>query len=163
MMATDLGSFASGEDFLTRILQFLSDASNETLGACFVGLAIVTILVLGRVGAVLIGVVAGVVLHATWKRGYANNGDGDWQAKRARRPDSGIDVARRVLDWQAHRKDASKELERYAKDPKGGSPSIEKLDFSALPPKTRSALSNLTDAVIRDYVRLVYLRVRSGC
>lgn len=145
---------------MTRILQFLADASNETLGACFVGLAIVTILVLGRVGSVLIGLVAGVVLHATWKRGRSNNGEEDWQAKRARRPDSGIDVARRVLDWQASKRDASKELEGQVKDSKGGS---ERPDFSALPPKTRLALSSLTDAVVRDYVRLVSVCISTEC
>ena len=45
-----------------RALEFLSNASNETLGACIVGLAAVTWLVLERVGLVLIGERVGLVL-----------------------------------------------------------------------------------------------------
>src|SRR3954451_11700486 len=42
-------------------LRFFATASNETLGACVVGLCASTYLVLGRVGLVLIGAVGGVV------------------------------------------------------------------------------------------------------
>src|SRR5690242_15354889 len=44
-------------------LRFFANASNETLGACVVGLCASTYLVLGRFGLVLIGAVGGVVLH----------------------------------------------------------------------------------------------------
>lgn len=57
-------------------LSFLSNASNETLGACAIGLCATTYLALGRVGLVLIGTVAGVVLHATWE-GSHDGGDGN--------------------------------------------------------------------------------------
>ncbi|RMZ75021.1 hypothetical protein DV737_g5525, partial [Chaetothyriales sp. CBS 132003] len=49
------------------LLRFLSHASNEALGACVVGLAASTYLVLGRIGLVLIGAVGGVTLHARWE------------------------------------------------------------------------------------------------
>ena len=59
-----------------RTLHFLATASNETLGACLVGLSAGTYLILGRVGLVLIGVVGGVVLHATFE-GNPQSGGGD--------------------------------------------------------------------------------------
>src|SRR5277367_4066951 len=52
-------------DLTNATLNFLSTASNETLGAFVVGLAASTYLVLGRLGLVLIGAVGGVILHAT--------------------------------------------------------------------------------------------------
>ena len=63
---TQRGDSRKAQDLTSYALNFLSNASNETLGACFVGLGATTYLVLGRIGLVLIGVVGGVVLHATW-------------------------------------------------------------------------------------------------
>ncbi|KAK1047287.1 hypothetical protein LTR33_014987, partial [Friedmanniomyces endolithicus] len=79
-----------------RALHFLSHASNETLGACLVGLSATTYLVLGRVGLVIIGVAGGVVLHATWEG--VRNGDRAGETEEAwqeRRRGAGMDVARR--------------------------------------------------------------------
>jgi hypothetical protein len=51
----------------TRVLDFLSTATTETIGGIAVGLAACTYLVLGRAGLVLIGALGGVVLHAAWE------------------------------------------------------------------------------------------------
>src|SRR6266480_6019842 len=48
--------------FADRAIDFLSSASNETLGACLVGLGATTYFILGRVGLVVIGVAGGIVL-----------------------------------------------------------------------------------------------------
>src|SRR3954465_12029218 len=55
------------EDVTTRILQFLSTASNETFSGIALGLGLSTYVLLGRLGLVLLGALGGVVLHATWE------------------------------------------------------------------------------------------------
>lgn len=138
-----------------KALEFLSNATNEQLGACLAGLGATTYFIFGRVGLVLIGIVGGVVLHATWE---SNNGDGAYGEARlkelARRKEVGIDVARRVLDWRDSRRlpETSSDDER---DPLGiGISSQNKVaDFSAFRSETAAALNEFTDAVIRDYVK----------
>lgn len=139
-----------------RTLHFLATASNETLGACLVGLGAGTYLILGRVGLVLIGVVGGVVLHATWE-GNSNNGDNSGgKSADTRRRELGADVAHRVLDWRDNRTTEKGALEDdislrlYSGKP---------LDFSEFKPETAAALTELTDAVIRDYVKYVLCAV----
>ena len=136
-----------------RALHFLATASNETLGACLVGLSATTYLVLGRVGLVLIGVVAGVVLHATWEGNTNNNGDDRARGQEVRRRETGLDVAHRVLDWRTTVTqskegglygDSSMDVKLY---------SGKTLDYAEFRPETASALNELTNAVIRDYVK----------
>lgn len=138
-----------------RVLHFLSTATNETLGACLVGLGAGTYLILGRVGLILIGVVGGVVLHATWEgHAHANRGDGKGQALESRRREAGIDVAHRILDWrekEAKGKDA--QPDEADTDLSVKLYSGQKVDFSDFRPETAAALTELTEAVIRDYVK----------
>ena len=143
------------QDTVGHVLQFLADTSNEALGAIFVGLALFTILVLGRAGAVLIGLVAGFVLHAVWRGSRSSGGDGDALAKFAGRREPGIEVAKRVLDWNAQKKVAGEDAELQEKSSYLVSSTSEKPNFSTLPPRIAAALSSLTDAIIRDYVRFV--------
>jgi hypothetical protein len=136
-----------------QALHFLSNASNETIGACLVGLGATTYLVLGRVGLVLMGVVGGVVLHATWE-GSIGAASGVAEAKAAeekRRREVAIDVVKRALTWQSN-----KRAEQNGVAPER----IEfvesrNLNYNAYPPETAAALTELTDAIIRDYVRYV--------
>ena len=137
--------------FTTGILDFLSTASNETLCACIAGSGALTYLFLGRVGLVLIGIIGGVVLHATWE------GDGTDEQQKARdlgrRKEVGLDIVQRLLDWQD--KTNSPQHDRNA-----GIDGVEvmlslrnELDFEGFRPATASALTSLVDAVIRDYVK----------
>jgi hypothetical protein len=135
-------------------LNFLSNASNETLGACAIGLCASTYLVLGRVGLVLIGAVGGIVLHATWE---GSNGDGHdrdttFNNTARRRKELGIEVARRVLDWKDRRNGALAEAE-VADEKIEASVATKALDYSDFQPATGEALTILTDAIIRDYVK----------
>ena len=138
---------AKAHDFTSRILEFLSNASNETLGACIVALGATTWLVLGRVGLVIIGVVGGVVLHATWEGTIQGNGTEDIKATDARkRRVKGLEIVGRVLDWREKTKGDT--------DSDGFESSAQRTsDFSDFQPETGAALTALTDAVIRDYVR----------
>ena len=142
-------------DLTTRALEFLSNASNETLGACLVGLGAVTWLVLGRVGLVLIGIVGGVVLHATWEGDIGSNGDDEARALEARkRREKGLDIAARVLEWK-ERREGSPELDS-ARDAPVAVPLEKNLDFAGFPSDTKNALTSLVDSVIRDYVKWWY-------
>ena len=137
---------AKARDMTTRILDFLSNASNETLGACIVALGATTWLVLGRVGLVIIGLVGGVVLHATWEGSGESSANDEAGASEARkRREKGLDIVGRVLDWR-ERTRGQKEPENYVQQSKT-------LDFSEFLPDTAAALTGLTDAVIRDYVK----------
>jgi hypothetical protein len=146
--AIDVRAFADGA------LHFLATASNETLGACLVGLGAGTYLVLGRVGLLLIGVVGGVVLHATWER-HAHGDAVDIGAQQeTRRREVGVHVARRVLDWRDEKAQKQKD-----EDGEGDMDVLlysgKQLDYSEFRPETAAALTELTDAVVRDYVKYV--------
>lgn len=143
-----------------RALHFLATATNETLVACFVGLGAGTYLFLGRVGLVLIGVAGGVVLHATWE-GQSQSGDSDaLQGTKtdARRRELGVHVAARILDWRDSRaKDkAQPDVDNGMSDMSLKLYSGKTLDYSEFKPETAAALTELTDAVIRDYVKYVF-------
>ncbi len=138
---------AKAHDLTSRILEFLSNASNETLGACIIALGATTWLVLGRVGLVIIGVVGGVVLHATWEGTVQGNATDDIKATEAgKRREKGLEIVGRVLDWREKTKGGT-ESDHV------GSSGQRALDFSDFQPETGAALTTLTDAVIRDYVR----------
>jgi hypothetical protein len=138
-----------------RTLHFLATASNETLGACLAGLGAGTYLILGRVGLVLIGVAGGVVLHATWEGHNGDNKETDGRSAEARRRELGADIAHRVLDWRS-----TSTRGRDGSDDDGSDLNVQlysgkTLDYSDFKPETAAALTELTDAVIRDYVKYV--------
>ncbi|KAL9133073.1 MAG: hypothetical protein Q9175_005750 [Cornicularia normoerica] len=142
-------------DLTTRALEFLSNASNETLGGCVFGLGAATWLILGRVGLVLIGIVGGVVLHATWEGDIQNNENDEAKALEARkRREKGLDIAMRIMDWK-ERREGSHELDGV-RDMPIAPPSQKELDFASFPPETKDALTNLVDTIIRDYVKWWY-------
>ncbi|KIW05462.1 uncharacterized protein PV09_03351 [Verruconis gallopava] len=145
----------TAQQFRDQALQFLSTASNETLGACLVGLGATTYLVLGRVGLVLMGVVGGVVLHATWDGNTTRLGS--QAAEEKRRREIGLDVIHRVLSWRvsepqtADGEDGTRESVNRV-DIVGK----KRLDFSSFRPETANALNELSEAFTRDYIRWWY-------
>jgi hypothetical protein len=141
----------SSQDLVSHLLDFLSNASNEKLGACLVGLGATTYFVFGRIGLVLIGIVVGVALHATWEGNNGGSGDGTAKAREARRRrEVALDIVGRVLDWRDKKRDDS-DSATHEVELKAGA--IKPLDFSGFAPETAAALNGLTDAVIRDYVK----------
>lgn len=139
---------SAAHSITNQALQFLSTASNETIGACLVGLGATTYLVLGRVGLVLMGVVGGVVLHATWEGTDVGVAEAK-EAEDKRRREVGLDVVRRALTWQSKRSGKTE----YDSDDKVEVFTTKHLNFGAYPPETAEAMASLTDAVIRDYVK----------
>ncbi|KAK5117153.1 hypothetical protein LTR85_008921 [Meristemomyces frigidus] len=134
-----------------KALDFLSHASNETLGACLIGLSATTYMVLGRVGLVVIGVAGGVVLHATWEGIRSDLQDDDSRkAQQERRRETGVEVARRVLGLrttQTADEESVDGIKVYANP---------QLDFSSFGSETETALTTFTDAIIKDYVHYWY-------
>ncbi|KAE9980831.1 hypothetical protein BLS_008160 [Venturia inaequalis] len=146
---------ATAQNLTDQALQFLSTASNETLGACLVGIGATTYFVLGRVGLVLIGVVGGVVLHATWEGG-SSEGDAERNVEEKRRKEAGVEVVKRALEWR--RGKGGKDVDEEEKVAVVG----KKLGFEGFRPETEAALNELTEAVIRDYVKWWYSPVIPG-
>ncbi|KAF2213733.1 hypothetical protein CERZMDRAFT_83841 [Cercospora zeae-maydis SCOH1-5] len=140
------------QSFIDKGLHFLSTASNETLGACLVGLGATTYVVLGRVGLVIIGVAGGVVLHATWDGTRGDRGDETKRAEAERRREAGVDVIKRVLEWRT----SSREQSAQAEEDGSRVFASQALDYSSFGPEAAVALDAFTTAVIKDYVHYWY-------
>ncbi|KAL9038831.1 MAG: hypothetical protein Q9214_005126, partial [Letrouitia sp. 1 TL-2023] len=141
------------QELLSYILRFLSTANNETLAACLVALCATTYVVLGRVGLVLIGIIGGVVLHATWEENSQNHMGNEFKVRDVRRRETGLRIAERVLDW---RESKNTQVDLSVDDSKTRSPSQGSLNYSCFRPTTEAALTTLTDTVIQDYVKWWY-------
>lgn len=137
--------------WISYILRFLSDATNETLAVCFIGLGASTYIVFGRLGLVLIGVVGGVILHATWEDHSKNQGDEEVKVSDTKdRRERGLDIIQRILDGPGNSRAADSES-GLAQNQEETSLSSSEVDLSSL--ELAAALASLTDAVIRDYVK----------
>lgn len=137
-----------------RSFEFLSHASNETLGACVVGLGICTHFILGRVGLVVIGVVCGAFLHSTWENNGQIVGYEDKNAAELkRRRQAGIDVVSQLLEWRQTSATAVESDHEAGTRNVIEMPADRDLDFEGFQPDTRAALTGLTDAAVRDYVK----------
>ncbi len=142
------------QELINGVLRFLSTASSETLGACAVGLASITYFVLGRVGLLIIGIVGGVLLHATWEENVQNQASHGTEASEARRrKEASLNVVERVLNWRGKQHGNSTQDRSDVRDVENKISAHKELDFSGFQPFTAAALGNLTDAVIRDYVK----------
>lgn len=137
-------------------LNFVSTASNETLGACAVGLAASTYLLLGRVGLLLIGALGGVVLHATWEQHYATGHDAAEDARAARKKELGLEIVKRTLDWRGTQRSKGASGDAPVPTKIEASAGEHTLDFAGYPQEVQHALTELTDAIIRDYVKWWY-------
>ena len=142
-------------DYTAKILGFLASASNETLGACFLGLGAATYLVLGRIGLLLIGVVGGIVLHATWEEQSERDESG---AGRKKRKDVALDVAKRLLDAQRIVLSGQEGDKSTKQDIHVHLSSHHELTFQDFEPKTAAGLMGLVNATIDNYVKSVALR-----
>ncbi|KAI1418645.1 PXA domain-containing protein [Hypoxylon sp. FL1857] len=127
------------QDIVAKALQFLSTATPGTLGAIAVALAAITYFILGQIGLILIGAVAGITLFATWESRNP-------EVSRAIRGERGYDFLDRILET-THTKSSFEAEQDDEKDAQALARTFD--DFQ---PETRQALNSLVDAVIRDYV-----------
>ncbi|KAH1491610.1 hypothetical protein LV164_002810 [Aspergillus fumigatus] len=140
-----------------NMLHFLSSADNLTLAWIVASLAIVTYVLLGRIGLLLIGMVAGVVLHASWEA--ADTGlwkDPTGTSSIYRRKELSMNIANRLLELSSRKPSEPKSNNGGIIAEAAEGMSEPELDFSGFPPKTAAALRSLTDAVIKDYVNHWY-------
>lgn len=148
------GGYYKAQELTNGVLGFLSTASAEKLGGCVVGLAAVTYFVLGRVGLVIIGIIGGVILHATWNENWQNQANDRTNASGTRRRrEAGLHVVGRVLDWREGKQSSKINDRSDTQDIDSRISSRRKKDFSDFQPATRAALETLTDAIVRDYVK----------
>lgn len=154
-MTEQPGSTAGSlQEAIEFALNFLSTSSNEKLAAVLVFLTIVTYIVLGRLGLLLIGVALGVMLHASWEGAHSHGEEGPHLPRK--RKELALEVSKRLLDWP--NRVIFAELETQDKDNGNSVTSPEDLsaadlDFKTFRPATAAALRLLTDAVIKDYVK----------
>lgn len=147
--ASDREFFREALDF---VLDFLSTSNDETLLGVFALLTLMTYVILGRIGLLLIGVALGIILHASWEGPHEHKNEAPSTPKK--RKELALEVSRRLLDWPkfATSADASTEMDAgLAADPEGIS--ARDLDYASFQPATAAALRSLTDAVVRDYVK----------
>ncbi|KAJ5770768.1 uncharacterized protein N7511_002819 [Penicillium nucicola] len=141
---------ASTKELINLALEFLSTSSNEALLGVFSLLTLVTYVILGRIGLVLIGVVLGVVLHASWE-GPVSSSEGSRGPKKRR--ELALEVSSRLLDWS--KRDSATKTQSNNDGSMTGPEGLSSadLEYATFQPATASALKTLTDAVIRDYVQ----------
>lgn len=124
-------------------LNYLATASNESLGCLLGALALATYIILGRVGLLLIGLLLGVVLHASWE-GKSDEADSEVPGKRNpwKRRELALEVANRLLTYKSKEGDVGVEPAKIERA----------FEYSACGQGTSAALESLVEAVIRDYV-----------
>lgn len=130
-------------DLTTKLLDFLASATPETLGGVAAGFTLLTYLVIGRIGLLLVGAFGGIAVFAAIERKNP-------EVSRAVRGQSGHDfletllAASKVKASQAATKDG-------AVDENASLQSFD--DFQA---ETKLALTEFVDATVRDYVNWWY-------
>lgn len=138
------GHTPQSQDFTSKVLDFLSKASNEKLGACAVGLGIATYFILGRLGLILIGVVGGVILHSTREESNAKSAT-SLGIETKRRKETSLEVVGRLLTWQ----DMRLKSDTFDSEDE----TTKELTIDEFRPETATALNHLVDRVIEDYVK----------
>ncbi|RJE17607.1 PX domain-containing protein [Aspergillus sclerotialis] len=147
-------NFIPAKELKDSILSFLATSSGESLGCAIAALIAATYILLGRIGLVLIGLVLGVLLHASWEGGNNESSvDVPYSRNPGKRKELALDLANRLLDWPRRKptegQDSDNNDSRQKTINKGCATS---LDYSAFGPMTSAALRSITDAAIKDYV-----------
>lgn len=147
--ASDVGIFQEVADF---VLNFLSTSSNERLLGVFVLLTLMTYIILGRIGLLLIGVALGILLHASWEGSHEQGDEGPRKLKK--RKELSLEVSRRLLDWPKPAALVGSSVEDDTVSVAAPEDlSAKDLDYATFQPATAAALRLLTDAVVQDYVK----------
>ena len=143
------GKPAPRRDIVNSILIFLSTGSNEAVAASFLGLALLTYFLLGRIGLLFIGITVGVILHASWEIRERDISRYPQIKKRKHLNSTGLELLDTLLQWRAEvndklEREQEKEDLRY-KDSDDGANLISL-------PKTYDAIEQLKDALLRNYI-----------
>ncbi|KHN96896.1 PX domain-containing protein [Metarhizium album ARSEF 1941] len=144
---TDLEDKASA--LAAKALSFISEATPATLGGVAIAASAIIYAILGRIGLLLIGAIAGVLVFISLENKYPD------VIAQAVRGEKGPEVLDRVwLDLkQCRRDDCTQE---------GDEEETAFRSFDDFRPETRDALGGLVDAIIRDYVKWWYSPIIPG-
>ncbi len=150
----DIRAQAKDQDFTSQVLAFFSTANNDTLVALLVGLGAMTYFILGRIGLILMGVVIGLLLQATWEEAVNSQSftHDIIEEVRKTRKQQGFTLLERVLDWREGKKGDDGIGDGDILGQSSSMIASAELDFSDFPPSTAAALDDLAQAIIRDYV-----------
>jgi hypothetical protein len=142
------------KELIDYTLNFLSTSSNETLLGVFALLILITYIILGRIGLLLIGVAVGVILHASWEGSdHEHAGEASHANKSNKRRELALEVSHRLLDWPQRAVTANNQNENDGHISAPEDLSSADLEYATFQPATAGALRTLTDAVIKDYVK----------
>jgi len=142
------------QELIDYTLNFLSTSSNETLLGVFSLLILLTYIILGRIGLLLIGVAVGVVLHASWEGSdHEHAGEASHTNKSNRRRELALEVSHRLLDWPKRVVASDNQNDNDGPISSPEDLSLADLEYATFQPATAGALRTLTDAVIKDYVK----------
>jgi hypothetical protein len=132
-----------------RVMGYLATADNEVLLAFLGAFALLTYFILGRLGLVLIGMVSGFLLREYLADHGAHHGQ-DRDILLSRRKELGIEVATRLLDWPSQKAAIESDHDIEVAQINDAALSV---DISQYSPATATALSELIDAIVKDYVK----------
>lgn len=135
------------QDIATQILEFISDASTGVIAGISGAVSVVLYLMLGRIGLVLIGALAGVTLYTHFQSQAGG---------RKRHNESTDQLLTRILDWRDTQNASSKD------SVEGEAEEDDKNDFSDFRPETAAALSEIVEAIIDGYVKWWYFPILPG-
>lgn len=147
------GPLILSKERVDYILHFLSTSTNETLLGVFSLLILVTYIILGRLGLLLIGVAVGVVLHASWEGLDQHTGEVSPSNKSNRRRELSLEVSSRLIDWPKRMVTSDSQTDYRESGTLPEDLSLVDLEYATFQPATAGALRTLTDAVINDYVQ----------
>ena len=131
------------------LLLFLSTASTETAAASLLGLAVLTYFILGRLGLLLIGIVVGVILHASWEIRDGSSSAYLKVKKRKQLKRTGLQILDATLQWRTEVNETQRQtLEEEQSNHKS---SYDENNLVSLP-KTSDAIKQFKSALLRNYI-----------
>lgn len=135
-------------------LDFVSTASNQQIIVILGGLSVAAVIIFGSLGFLLVGLVAGFLLRASWDNIDEATQDGTSSVGLHRKGhETGIEIANRLLDFPLRSTSNGHLVEDLMVDDQIKATGDGKLDFAHFPPATAGALQILTDAIIDNYVK----------
>ncbi|PYI17765.1 hypothetical protein BO99DRAFT_404068 [Aspergillus violaceofuscus CBS 115571] len=132
-------------------LNFLASASNEVLLGVIACLSITAAFILGKLGFLLIGALAGFTLHASWENTAHEITGGILRKNRSKKIELLEAFSSRLLDWKDG-KPHSNDQEADERERQTESMHTIDPDFSLFGPKTAASLRSITDEIMNKYV-----------
>ncbi|RAH50169.1 PX domain protein [Aspergillus brunneoviolaceus CBS 621.78] len=132
-------------------LQFLASTSNEVLLGVVACATITTAFILGKFGFLLIGALAGFILHSSWENTAHEITSGILRKNRSKKIEPLQAFPSPLLDWEDRKPDRNGQRADESEGQNEGMHTI-KPDFSSFGPKTAASLRSIRDEILNKYV-----------